>query len=196
MNIQIHTENIDLSSHQIDYIKEKIASLKKNSEKITNEVVQVMITVAKNNNKDAKKQTVIRVTMTVPSAVFRAEVEAFTVEEAVNLVEEKLERQIKRYKAKHVDHSKMSIREVSENISSEDLIEEPFTGDARIVKRKLFSDLIPMSETEALDQMLMLGHTFFIFVNTSTDRYNLIYKRLEGDGFGLVELEHQDGVLN
>ena len=197
MNIQISSSNVDLSSHQTDYIISKINLLNKLSQKISNEAVLVKVVVDKSNDKNLKKQSLIRVTISAPNAVFRAEVAAFTFEEAVDSVQEKLERQIKRYKAKHVDHRKVSVSEVFHDYDSKDEIDaESSKIDERITKRKLFSDLIPMSESDALDLMINLGHSFFIFVNSSTDRYNVLYRRVDQKGFGLVELETQDGILN
>ena len=66
----------------------------------------------------------------------------------------------------------------------------------KITKRKVFSNLIPMSVLEALKTMIDLKHTFFVFVNKDTDRYNLMYQRKNKKGFGLVELESKSGVLN
>jgi hypothetical protein len=77
--------------------------------------------------------------------LFRAEVNAFTSEEAIDLIHDKLHRQIERYKTKHLKFENLSAAEVVETdskINGQEL-------DVRITKRKLFSDLIPMTETEA-----------------------------------------------
>jgi len=200
MKIIIQTEKYEMSDGQESYVTEKIESLKKYYDRITDEAVLVRVMIEKNDNVEQKQKLLIRVTMSVPKASFRAEVQAFTIEEGVDLIHDKLHRQIERYKTKHHKFEPISAASVADEVGSDVVLAEQFEQnlnlDDRIVKRKLFTDLIPMSETEALDTMLMLGHTFFIFVNSATDRYNVIYSRVENDGYGLVELEHQEGVTN
>lgn len=191
MKIQLQCDKIDLSESQEKYIVEKIESLKKFYDKITDEAVMVRVNVEKHESLDQKRKIIIKVTMSVPQAMFRAEVNAFNIEEGTDLVHEKLYRQIDRYKTKHLKRPHMPDADFEAD-ESEMLVE----NDARISKRKLFSDLIPMSESEALDTMKMLGHSFFVFVNVATDRYNLVYARHDNETFGLVELEHQEGVIN
>ncbi len=190
MKITVHTEKCELSEGQESYITEKIESLKKYYDRITDEAVLVRITIEENKNVEQKQKFFMRVNMSVPKVSFRADVQALTIEEGIDSVHDKLYRQIERYKNKHHKFALVSLADVSEG--TENVLEL----DSRIVKRKLFADLIPMSEEEALSTMLMLGHTFFIFVNAATDRYNVIYTRLENDGYGLVELEHQDGITS
>jgi ribosomal subunit interface protein len=194
MKIHIHCEKIELSPEQESYVTEKIESLRKYCDKITNEAVQVRVGVEHHENYAGRK-LVIKATMTVPNAAFRAEVKTFNIEEGVDLLHDKLYRQIDRYKTKHMKFDPISASQVGEVVGG-DISDSPdfVARDERISKRKLFSDLIPMSETEAIDTMKMLGHTFFVFVNAATDRYNLVYLRHDSETYGLMELEHQEGV--
>jgi len=193
MNIQIQAEHLELNDNQKAYIIEKLEALKKYSEKISDETVMVRVHLEKNERLNQDRKIIIKLTMSVPKATFRVEVNAFTVEEGIDMIHDKLQRQIERYKAKHM---------VNEHVSAADLAVMMKSGqgkveegkDLRISKRKLFTDLVPMSESEAIANLEMLGHSFFLFVNEVTDRYNLVYKRNDQKSFGLVELEHQDGV--
>lgn len=195
MNIQFHTEHISLSEKQKAYVEEKISTLKKYGDRLSDEAVQVKVHIERNERLGQSEKISMKVSMAVPQANFRAEVEALTVEEGADKIHDKLLRQIERYKAKHM---------VNEKISSAELAMMMERGHGRIVdgkdlrinKRKLFTDLLPMTEEEAIAQMDMLGHNFFIFVNSVTDKYNIVYKRNDAEGFGLVELEHSEGVLN
>lgn len=200
MQITIQAEKYSLSSAQESYIKDKLESLKKYYEKITDEAVMVRVNIEENRSLEQKQKLLMRVSMVVPRASFRAEVKAYTVEEGIDLIHDKLLRQVERYKTKHLKHDSLSLAEFSDQIVNQNSVSSFNIAnnglDDRIVKRKLFTDLIPMTESEALDTMLLLGHTFFIFVNISTDRYNIIYTRKENDGYGLVELEQQEGVIN
>ncbi len=60
-----------------------------------------------------------------------------------------------------------------------------------IVKRKKYDDLEPMKEQEAAEQMELLGHDFYAFVNEDTGLFSVVYKRQDGD-YGLIELEKKD----
>lgn len=192
MKIQLQTEKVELSSGQSQYLTSKIESLEKYHEKITTDPVSVKITVEKNETTDRKRPFIIKATMTVPKAMFRAEARAFTIEEGTDLIHDKFYRQIDRYKTKHLKKPELLNSDEVASLATEPISE----ADPRISKRKLFSDLIPMSVSEAIDTMAMLGHTFFVFVNIETDRYNIVYQRTDNKTYGLVELEHQEGVTN
>jgi putative sigma-54 modulation protein len=191
MIININSEKYELSDSQQSYIEEKLYALKKFCKKFTEETVQVKVVVEKNETLEQSRKIILRVTMSVPKALFRAEANAFTVEEGVDLIQDKLTRQIERYKTKHLNFEVAPLGETMLSSQPEELLE---SLDSLVSKRKLFSDLIPMDEKEAIETMTMLGHTFFIFVNSATDRYNILYKRSDEKGFGIIELEHQDGV--
>jgi len=194
MNIQIHTEKIELSDSQKDYIINKLEVLKKYSEKISDETVMIKVNIERNEQFHQDRKVIIKVTMTAPGASFRVEVSAITPEEGIDMVHDKLQRQIERYKAKHMSVEKVSAADLASMLESgQSKVEEG--RDLRITSRKLFTDLIPMTETEAIDNMKMLGHTFFLFVNTKTDRYNLLYVRNGNQGYGLIELEQENGVI-
>lgn len=191
MIININSEKYELSDSQQSYIEEKLYALKKFCQKFTEETVQVKVVVEKNETLEQSRKIILRVTMSVPKALFRAEANAFTVEEGVDLIQDKLTRQIERYKTKHLNFEVAPLGEVMLESQPVELMENL---ESLVTKRKLFSDLIPMDEKEAIETMTMLGHTFFIFVNSATDRYNILYKRSNEKGFGIIELEHQDGV--
>lgn len=197
MNIQMSSEQIELFDHHKSYIDEKLQALKKYTDILKHKEEAVMVKVMVKNQpiKDEDHHILITVNMSVPHAMIRGEAAGKTIEEAADLVVEKLKRQLVRYKDKHMHDMHSSPAEPEMGVESEK-VDEAVTGmDRRITRRKLFTDLYPMAEKEAIDQMLALGHTFFVFVNARTDRYNLLYKRDQGQGYGLVELEQDTGVL-
>ena len=107
-------------------------------------------------------------------------------------IEAKLRKQIKRYKDKflkkekkvkkaNADAKKITLEEeVIEEIPSEEF-ELP-----KIIRRKRYSNTTPMTEEEAINQMELIGHTFFLFFNADTKRYSIVYKRNDGY-YGIVE---------
>jgi ribosomal subunit interface protein len=196
MDIHVRSEHIALESSQEDYIKSKLEVLKKYSERIktNDEAVQVWVYVERNRTLEQKEKVLVKVNMSVPGATFRAEVSALTPEEGIDAVHDKLHRQIERYKSKHMHEERVTHEQLAELMAEGEGVEHE-GKDLRITVRKLFTDLFPMTESEAIEQMKMLGHTFFIFVNAATDRYNVVYERPDKKSYGLVELEMQEGVL-
>jgi putative sigma-54 modulation protein len=197
MQIHIRADHIKINDFQRGYIENKLSALQKYSERIASEdeSVQVWVNVEKNETLGQDRKIVMRVSMAAPKATFRAEVNALSVEEGIDSVHDKLIRQIERYKAKHMHSQSITTEDLAKLMSGGKPGESDVDGkDLRITRKKLFSDLVPMTEAEAINQMEMLGHTFFIFVNSLTDRYNVVYMRPDGASYGLVELENQEGI--
>lgn len=204
MKIQMSSEHIELFEHHKSYISEKLEALRKYSDilKYKEEAVMIRVMVENRKIKDDDHHILITVNMSVPHAMIRGEAAGKTIEEAADLVIEKLKRQLVRYKDKHMHdmhdgggRTGEVPEEIVEAVEEAKSMMEMMARDSRVTRRKLFTELFPMSETDAINQMEELGHTFFIFVNGRTDRYNLVYKRDGHDGYGLVELEHPEGVL-
>lgn len=199
MKIQLSTEQMELAPKEQEYLEGKLQGLQKYSDvlKFKEEAVLIRATLEKRSVHSGGQTYVARVTMSVPHAVIRGEAGGQSVQEVTDLVVEKLKRQIERYKEKHLStmHNVMSTQEIIEEIRDSESEEEQAVK-YKITRRKLFTDLYPMTEQEAIETMEALGHGFFIFVNAKTDRYNLVYNRRESEGYGLVELEHREGVIN
>lgn len=102
---------------------------------------------------------------------------------SIDLVEEIIERQIKKYKRKLID-KKQSVQSFSELFLTEE-----YSGDdeIEIVKTKRFA-VKPMDPEEACVQMELLGHNFYVFLNADTEQVNVVYKR-KGNTYGLIEPE-------
>ena len=102
---------------------------------------------------------------------------------SIDLVEEVIERQLKKYKTKIVDKHQSGGDFSQAFIENDDLDEE----EIKIVRTKKF-DIKPMYPEDACIQMELLGHSFFVFINAETDQVNVVYKR-KGDTYGLIEPE-------
>ncbi|MDE6168636.1 MAG: HPF/RaiA family ribosome-associated protein, partial [Acetatifactor sp.] len=102
---------------------------------------------------------------------------------SIDLVEEIIERQLKKYKTKIVDKHQ-SGGSFSKMYMENEYVDEE---EVRIVRTKRF-DIKPMYPEDACIQMELLGHNFFVFINAETDQVNVVYKR-KGDTYGLIEPE-------
>ena len=127
---------------------------------------------------------IIEVTIPTEKFILRCEEENNDLYAAVDLCVDKLERQIRKNKTKLKRHV---TREKNLDINFEFELEENEDKDEAIVKRKKI-DTKPMDEEEAILEMELLGHDFFVFKNTNTESVCVIYKRKSGD-YGIIETE-------
>uniref|UniRef100_UPI002A818B24 ribosome hibernation-promoting factor, HPF/YfiA family n=1 Tax=Hungatella sp. TaxID=2613924 RepID=UPI002A818B24 len=130
--------------------------------------------------KDIQK---IEVPIPVKGHIIRAEESSSDMYVSIDLVEEILERQLKKYKNKLID-KKQSAPSFSEAFLQEDASAEE---EIQIVKSKKFA-VKPMDPEEACVQMELLGHNFYVFLNADTEEVNVVYKR-KGGTYGLIEPE-------
>ena len=124
--------------------------------------------------------------MTIPikGNTIRAEESSTDMYVSIDLVEEVIERQIRRYRKKLIDKKQSALSFSQAFIEEED--ERP-EEDIRIVKTKKFA-IKPIDPEEACLQMEMLGHNFYVFLNADTDQVNVVYRRKNGT-YGLIEPE-------
>lgn len=130
-----------------------------------------------------KERQKIEVTIPVKGGLVRAEETSTDMYVSIDLVEEVIERQLKRYKNKIIDKKQNSASFAKSFIEEETPEEEPI----RILRTKRFA-VKPMDAEEACLQMELLGHDFFVFRNAETDEINVVYKR-KGNSYGLIEPE-------
>lgn len=140
------------------------------------------VIVALSAQKD--KQT-IEVTIPVKGNTIRAEETSTDMYVSIDLVEEIIERQIRRYRKKLIDKKQAAVS-FSQAFIEEETDEAP-EDEIQIVKTKKFA-IKPTIPEEACLQMEMLGHNFYVFLNAETDQVNVVYKRKNGT-YGLIEPE-------
>lgn len=131
--------------------------------------------------KDRQK---VEVTIPVKGNIIRSEQVSSDMYVSIDLVEEIIERQLKRYK-KRLTAAKQNEQAFSSTFLEEDYDE---ADHIRIVKSKRFA-IKPMDPEEACIQMELLGHNFYVFDNADTDEVNVVYKRKDG-AYGLIEPEY------
>lgn len=167
----VRGENIEVTEAIKSYIFEKLSKMDKYFEKPDEIEAKTIISV---NGIDQK----LEVTINTNKYFIKAEEVHSDLYAAVDVVIDKLERQFRKYKTKL--SNKIKKEDVIDGI--EEYFEEP---DEKVVKRKkLF--LKPMDEDEAITQMELLGHTFFVFKNVETGLVSVLYKRKDGD-YGILE---------
>ena len=174
MNIIIIGKNIDVTPGLREAVEEKIGKLEKYFTPDTE--VHVTLSVEKDRQK-------IEVTIPVKGSIIRSEQVSNDLYVSIDLVEEIIERQLKKYKSKLVNY-----KQNSDNFK-QDYIDKDFTDDdeIKIIRSKKF-DMKPMYPEDACVQMELLGHNFFVFLNAETDQVCVVYKR-KGNTYGMIEPE-------
>ncbi|MDE6209942.1 MAG: ribosome-associated translation inhibitor RaiA [Lachnospiraceae bacterium] len=175
MQYIITGRNIDVTEGLKTAVYDKIGKLEKYFQEDTE--IHVTFSVEKERQK-------IEVTIPIKGGVVRAEEVSSDMYVSIDLVEEVIERQLKKYKKKIVE-KKHNAESFSQAYVEKDYDED----DAiRIEKSKRFA-IKPMDPEEACLQMELLGHNFYVFNNSETDEINVVYKR-KGNTYGLIEPEY------
>ncbi|MBE6015044.1 MAG: ribosome-associated translation inhibitor RaiA [Lachnospiraceae bacterium] len=174
MRYTISGKNIDVTDGLRSAIYDKMGKL----EKYFTPDTEIIITLSV--EKERKK---IEVTIPVKGNIIRSEQVSNDMYVSIDLVEEIIERQLKKYKTKLVD------KKQSASFFNQEYIEKDYDepDDVKIVRTKKFSPM-PMYPEDACVQMELLGHNFFVFVNAETDLVNVVYKR-KGNTYGIIEPE-------
>ena len=174
MRITISGRNIELTDGLKAAVEDKIGKLEKYFTPDTD--VFVTLSVEKERQK-------IEVTIPVPGHIIRSEQVSNDMYVSIDLVEEIIERQLRKYKNKLIDKEQNAAHLSQSFIEADDFEDE----DIQIIRSKKFA-MKPMDPEEACVQMELIGHNFFVFRNSETDEVNVVYKR-EGNTYGLIEPE-------
>ncbi len=174
MKYVIRGERIDVTPAIKTYVEEKIGRLDKYFDNTDNITATVVIKV---RGKDQK----IEVTIPTGHFTLRNEESHSDLYAAIDLVSDKLERQIRKNKTKI--NAKIK-KDIIQNFEIE--LEDNFDDDIDKIIRRKSVELKPMDEEEAILQMNMLGHSFFVFKNSDTNAICVVYARKDGS-YGIIE---------
>ena len=174
MKIVISGKNIDVTTGLRSAIENKLGKLEKYFTADTEVIVTLSV---------EKERQKIEVTIPVKGSIIRSEQTSNDMYVSIDLVEEIIERQLKKYK------NKLIAQHQSGGSFQPAYLEQDFDEDeeVKIVRTKRF-DIKPMYPEDACVQMELLGHNFFVFYNAETDQGNVVYKR-KGNTYGLIEPE-------
>lgn len=171
MEVLVRGNKIDITDAMKEYVKEKLEKLEKYT--LDDNVKATVLVKVRNYTQK------VEVTIPLKTLILRAEEESEDFYSAVDLVVNKLERQIRKNKTKLKKKEKNGIKE----FNIDDIID--LSEDKEVVKRKKI-EIKPMNLDEAILQMELLGHNFYMYKDSELDRVALVYKRREG-GYGVIE---------
>ena len=176
MNISIRGSKVTITDAMKEYAEEKLSKLNKYMEDAASVNANVIVKIPNHLHK-------VEITIPLKSVILRVEEEQEDFYAAIDVLVDKLERQIRKNKTR-LESKKM--KEAKE--FAFDYIEEiKDDNDTKIVKRKKI-EVKPMSEEEAILQMELLGHDFYMYKDAETGTPALVYKRKDGN-YGIIEAE-------
>lgn len=191
MQLTIKGRNLEVNDQLRGYVEKKLGKM----DRYLPEIQELRVELAEEKSRKASEREVVQVTIHSNGSLLRAEVRSGDIYSAVDAVAEKLQVQIQRYKGKRrrkLERAQVHAAEVKElesiGVATSTVVEEEETFfEGQIVRRKRIA-MVPMSEDEAVDQMELLGHDFFVFFNAREAAINVLYRRTDGN-FGLLQPE-------
>ena len=178
MDYILKSRNVELNDEIKEYVQKKI---KTKIEKFDDKITKIEIEFSLEKNPSINLNNKIVVTIFTPRAVIRATDYGVDFFEAIDKVNYKIERQVKKYKDKMIQ----KVRKVTETKVKTEKFEENFEDLKKIVKTKKFG-ITPMTPEDASLQMELIGHDFYIFVNSQTGKTAVLYKRND-ENYGMIE---------
>lgn len=198
MKLVIQGKNIEITDAIRSYVHQKIEKAAAHFQSLINEV-DVCLSVERNPRITPKQSA--EVTIYINRAVVRAEESSENLYASIDLVTDKITRQLRKYKEKRRTKEHVSVRPIngdgpsSEAVADISDISEVLSHQpqlpSEVVRTKYFA-VPPMSVREALEHLELVGHDFYMFLNAETNEINVIYERNHG-GYGLLQPRQAHG---
>jgi putative sigma-54 modulation protein len=176
MDVSVFTRNLEMTPRLNEYVDQKVERL----DRYLPSIDEARVDLSVEHTRNASHSQVAQLTVRVRGKILRAEERTEDMFASIDAVLDKMYRQIARYKGKRQDR----MQTVAEGL--------PVTGQdeevqGEIVRVKRF-ELLPMVPEEAIEQMELLGHSFYVFLNADEDAVNVVYRRGDGN-YGLLQPE-------
>lgn len=175
MKFNIHGQKLEVTDAIRSYIEEKIGRLEKYFENPSELTANVVI-------KMRGRDQVVEVTIPAPKLILRGEEASKDLYASIDLVSDKIERQIRKNK------TRMSSKNNKKNVDNfiVDFKVEDLELDEKVIVKRKTIEMKPMNEEEAILQMELLGHEFFVYKDVEHDTVCILYKRKDGN-YGIIE---------
>jgi len=192
MKLVIQGKNIEITDALHEYVTHKIEKAVNHFQNLITEV-DVHLSVARNPRINSKQTA--EVTIYVNGAVVRAEESCENLYASIDLVADKIARKLRKYKEKRRDKSFSTVK-TAEALSEQPVVENLLKDrepelPPQVVRTKYFA-MPPMTVQEALEQLEMIDHDFYMFMNAETGEINVVYERNHG-GYGVLQPRKGNG---
>jgi putative sigma-54 modulation protein len=180
MELIIKGKNVEVTDRLRDYVEKKVGKL----DRYLPSISEAWVELSTEETRSAQDRQVCQMTVRSNGTILRAEERSDDIFTSIDTVLDKMYRQIARYKGKRQNRWR-SAPTMPEPLPIE--VEEEVEEPSSIVRVKSFA-MTPMLAEEAVEQMELLGHDFFVFYNADEGRVNVLYRRKDGD-YGLLQPE-------
>jgi len=190
MQLQIKTHSMKLDDGLREYIEKRVAKLDRIDERVT----EAKFELREQAHHNPTVRYVGQFTIVTPRGILRVEEKNADPNTVVDLVTDKMARQIRRFHDRKVNRAKRASTSLgvlaadqSDTLGAADEVEPDIETSGAIIRSKRFP-VLPMNSEEAAEQMELLGHDFFVFFNPESSQMNVLYRRKDG-ALGLLEPE-------
>ncbi|WP_254565280.1 ribosome hibernation-promoting factor, HPF/YfiA family [Oscillatoria sp. HE19RPO] len=194
MKLVIHGKNIEITEAIREYVNQKVEKAVSHFQNLTTEV-DVHLSVAKNPRNNSKQTA--EVTIFANGTIIRAEESSENLYASIDLVADKIARQLRKYKEKRHAQKVQAPDTLNEALLEEQPLVEDLIGERtpelpeQVVRTKYFA-MPPMTVLDALEQLQLVDHDFYMFRNADTGEINVIYERNHG-GYGVLQPRNGNG---
>jgi putative sigma-54 modulation protein len=191
MQLVLKGKNFIISDRIREYVEKKMGKL----DRYLPDIDETRVEITEEKTKSAKDRKIVQITLRTNGTILRAEERGEAIYACIDAVTEKIQRQIVRYKGKRIDRwqgqnnkrKEMEEMGLMPELDPEILDALAEENERKIVRTKRFTAL-PMDQDEAVEQMELLGHDFFVFYNADLGRINVLYRRADKN-YGLLDPE-------
>ena len=188
MKIKVNGRDVEITDDIQSYVDKKFNRLSRHLPQMMDATAEIKRT----SSRSGDDRMVVQLTLTVKGQVLRAQRRGSTVSEAVDTAVDVMDRQIRRYKGRRYrsKQGRKSLRDLPDGMVPESDDEMPLADEMeemtiKVVRRKRFP-MIGMTVDDAIAEMELLNHSFYLFRSVETGTYNVVYRREDGD-YGLIE---------
>jgi len=186
MQILLKGKNFVISDRVRDYVEKKVSKF----DRYLPDINETRVEITQEKTKSSKDRNSVQVTLRTNGTILRAEERSEGIYACIDAVVDKMHRQIVRYKGKQVNrrmgnHATIRHEDEAPVLDQETLNIIAEESERKIVRTKRFL-VVPMSPDEAVEQMELLGHSFFVFYNPDVGRINVVYRR-QDNNYGLLD---------
>ena len=176
MEVSIFARNMEVTPRLREYVERKVGKL----DRYLPSIDEARVDLTVENTRSADHRQVAQLTVRVRGTILRAEERTQDMFASIDTVLDKMYRQVARYKGRRRDRWQAGVEALP--------IEEPLEeSEGEVVRIKRF-EVRPMTQEEAIEQMELLGHHFYVFLNADENAINVVYKRDDGN-YGLLQPE-------
>lgn len=187
MQLIVHGRNVEVTDWVREYVQKKVGKL----ERYLPQVKEARAELTHSPTRAANDRYTAQITVWTNGQLLRAEESTSDIFASIDATVDKMVRQISRFKGRRFEERRRQSAaasmeaEMAPPVEAEESASPEETAGGHIIRRKAFV-VEPMSEEEAVEQMELLGHDFYLFLNPTTDAVNVVYRRRDGN-YGVLQ---------